>query len=91
MTTNQPPNEIIVRLHRAMDAATGLPDDDVENVQLLIEVGESLEAFETLCTQIYEREISLPSEKVRDLEFLGGVLGANRRFTDYLWEDASEA
>ncbi len=91
MTTNQPPNEIIVRLHRAMDAATGLPDDDVENVQLLIEVGESLEAFETLCTQIYEREISLPSEEVRDLEFLGGVLGANRRFTDYLWEDASEA
>lgn len=46
-------------LNEALEAAVGLTPDDISNVQSLIDVGEWLVAFETLCTQIYEWEISL--------------------------------
>ncbi|UYY82451.1 MafI family immunity protein [Arthrobacter sp. YA7-1] len=88
--TNPPPEEIAVRLHRAMDAAVGLPDTDIANIQLLIDAGERLVAFETLCTQIFEFEIALPPERVRDLGALGEVLGANHGLTDCLWEDTAD-
>lgn len=73
-----------------MDAAIGLPEDDIANVQSLIDVGEWLVAFETLCTQIYEFEISLIPERIRDLEALGEALGASSRLTNSLWEDAAD-
>ncbi|WP_141857898.1 MafI family immunity protein [Kribbella jejuensis] len=72
-----------------MDSATGLPLKDLANVQSLIDVGEWLVAFETLCTQVYEWEISLSSGAIRDLEVLGSAL-APTGLTDYLWEDATE-
>lgn len=68
MTTLPTSEEMTVRLHKAMDAAVGLTPDDISNVQSLIEVGEWLVAFETLCTQIYEWDIGLEAEVVRDLE-----------------------
>lgn len=91
MTTKPTPEETTVRLHRAMDAANGLPADDIANVQSLIDAGEWVVAFETLCTQIYEWEISLRAEVVRDLEGLGSSLGADPALTDHLWEDAAGA
>ena len=84
------PEEVTVRLHHAMDAASGLTSEDVSNVESLIQVGEWLIAFETLCTQIYEWEISLSAELVRDLEDLGSALGARKELTDHLWEDAAD-
>ncbi|MDX2974579.1 MafI family immunity protein [Kribbella solani] len=80
--------EITVRLHRAMDAADGLTPEDIANVQALIDVGEWAVAFETLCTQIYEWEISLRAAAIRDLEDLGSALGVRKEFTAVLWEDA---
>ena len=88
--TRPTPEETAVPLHRAMDAAIDLPEDDIANVQSLFDVGESLVAFETLCTQIYEFEISLIPECIRDLEALGVALGANPELTKALWEDAAD-
>ena len=79
-----------MRLDQAMDAARSLTSADVTNVESLIHVGEWLIAFETLCTQIYEREISLSADLVRDLEDLGAALGARTELTDHLWEDAAD-
>ena len=75
MTARPSPEELTVRLHAAMDAAVGLTADDISNVQSLIDVGEWLVAFETLCTQIYEWEIGLEPRVIRDLEELGVAVG----------------
>jgi hypothetical protein len=91
MTTTPTPEEMAVRLHKAMDAAVGLTPDDISNVQSLIDVGEWLVAFETLCTQIYEWELRLERDVIRDLEDLGTALGARRELTDHLWEDVAGA
>ena len=91
MTATPTPEEMTVRLHKAMDAAVGLTPEDLSNVQSLIEVGEWLVAFETLCTQIYEWEIGLAPEVIHDLEDLGSALGAGTQLTDHLWEDAADA
>lgn len=90
MTGQQIPKEAAVRLHQAMDAAIGLTPEDISNVETLIQVGEWLVAFETLCTQVYEWEISLPAGIVRDLEDLGSRLGARKQLTDDLWQDATD-
>jgi hypothetical protein len=91
MITTPTPEEMTVRLHKAMDAAIGLTQDDISNVQSLIDVGEWVVAFETLCTQIYEWEIGLEPDAIRDLEGLGAALGARHELTDRLWEDATDA
>ena len=90
MTSKPTPEEITVRLHQAMDAAVGFPSDDILNVQSMIDVGEWLVAFETLCTQIYEWEISLVPAAIRDLEDLGTALGARRELAGRLWEDVAD-
>lgn len=74
-----------------MDAAAGLSPHDVRSVESLISADERLVAFETLCTQICEWEVSLPSDVVRDLEQLGLALGARPSLTDHLWEDVQDA
>lgn len=86
MTARPAPEEMTVRLRKAMDLAVGLSPDNINNVQSLIDVGEWLVAFETLCTQIYEWEIRLDPMVVRDLEGLGLALGARAKLTDQLWE-----
>lgn len=90
MTTSPTPESIVVRLHQAMDAAVGLTPDDIFNVEALIEVGEFVVAFETLCTQIYEWAIALPVLSIEDLEDLGSTLGAARNLTDRLREDVAD-
>ncbi len=84
------PEDATVRLHQVMDAAIGLTPEDVSNVESLIQAGEWLVAFETLCTQIYEWEIALSAALVRDLEDLGSALGARKELTDHLWEDVAD-
>lgn len=91
MNTTPTPEEITLRLHKAMDTAVGLTPDDISNVQSLIDVGEWLVAFETLCTQIYEWEIVVEADVIRELEALGTALGARRELTDNLWEDVAGA
>lgn len=80
MSTDLTPEDVTVRLHRAMDAARGLPADDIDQVETLILVGERLVAFETLCTQIYEFEIPLDEDIVQQLLEVGRHLGADVRY-----------
>jgi hypothetical protein len=87
MTLKPTREEITVRLHQAMDAAPGLSSEDIANVQSMVDVGELVVAFETLCTQIYEWGISLTPAVIRDLEDVGSALSADRDLTDHLWED----
>lgn len=91
MTSRLTREQIAGRLRQAIEAAKGLTPNDIENVQELIEVGELLVAFETLCTQIYEWEIALSPEVIRDLEELGVSLGADPTLAGDLWEDATDS
>lgn len=75
---------------RSMRFAEELPSADVSNVEVLLEAGEQLLAFETLCTQIYEWEISLSADLIRELEEVGKALGARSLFTDSLWNDVAQ-
>jgi hypothetical protein len=91
MTTTPTAGEMTVCLHTVMDAAGALTPDDISNVQSLIDVGEWLVAFETLCVQIYEWEIVLDPDLIRDLDDLGSAIGAPRELVDQLREDAAGA
>lgn len=71
------PEDVTVRLHRAMDEACDLPAEDIDQVETLIQLGERLVAFETLCTQVYEYEIALDPDLVRQLVEVGRHLGAD--------------
>ncbi len=78
------PDEVTARLHRAMDGATGLPPEGIDQIETLIRMGEPLLAFEALCTQIDEFDISLDPGRVRQLKEVGLALGAEKRYSDLL-------
>jgi len=60
------------RLRAATHATAGqLPAQDVENVLELIEVGEPVLAFDTLCTQLFEYDASVPLSVRDELADLG--------------------
>jgi hypothetical protein len=86
MSIDMTRDEMIVGLHRVMDGVGGLPLDDIANVEVLIQAGELLVAFETLCTQLYEWELVLTRHQVEELGHLGQQLGASSRYADPLWE-----
>ncbi len=76
--------EITRRLHLVMDAARALPPSDLEQVEDLIRVGEQRVAFENLCTQIYEYDISLPLYLRGLLAEVGEQLGVAPRYWELL-------
>ena len=78
------PEEVTVRLQLALDGATGLPPEGIDHIEMLIRVGERLMAFEALCTQIDEYEISLDSDLVGQLIEVGLAVGAKERYSDLL-------
>jgi hypothetical protein len=84
MNAEMTPEEVTVRLHRATDGATGLPPENINQIEMLIRVGERLVAFEALCTQIYECEISLDPDLVQQLLDVGLAVGAEERYSDLL-------
>jgi hypothetical protein len=53
------------RLRHCLMAAKGLPSADIASIEVLITAGEWEIALDTLCTQLYEYDIS-PSTKSRD-------------------------
>lgn len=87
MNAEMTPEEVTVRLHRAMDGATALPPEDIDQIEMLIRVGERLVAFEALCTQIYEYEISLDPDLVQQLIEVGLAVGAEERYSDLLRDE----
>jgi len=78
---------VVVRLHRAMDAAVGLPPETIDDIESLIRAGEHLVAFENLCVQLYEYQIWLDEQLVRQLREVGASLGAKPRYSELLEED----
>jgi hypothetical protein len=78
------PEEVTVRFQLAMDGATGLPPEGIDQIEMLIRVGEQLVAFEALCTQIDEYEISLEPDLVQQLIEVGLAVGAEERYSDLL-------
>ena len=52
-----------------------LPSKDIEMVDELIVVGESVIAIENLCTQLYEHSIRLSEAQHQELESVGRMLG----------------
>jgi len=59
---------------------TGVPENDMENVADLVEVGEWEVALENLCTQLYEYGALVPEETLRRIEALGHELGVADRY-----------
>lgn len=49
--------------HLIIDAVTGVPENDMENVADLVEVGEWEVALENLCTQLYEYGAIVPRKR----------------------------
>lgn len=87
MNTGLSKEEITVRMHRAMDAATELPLDDSDEIETLIQVGERLVAFELLCTQLYEYDIRLDSGIVQQLVEVGKSLGSQDKYISWItWQ-----
>ncbi len=81
MNAELTPDEVTARLHRAMDGATGLPPDDLDQIETLIRMGEPLLAFEALCTQIDAYDISLHPDLVQQLIQVGSAVGAEKRYS----------
>ena len=84
MNAEMTPEEVTVRLQLALDGATGLPPEGIDRIEVLIRVGERLMAFEALCTQIDDYEISLDSDLVQQLIEVGLAVGAEERYSDLL-------
>jgi hypothetical protein len=80
-------DQVMVRLRQAIDPAVGLPAEDIDQIEVLIRVGEHLVAFENLCTQLYEYDIRLDGAQVRSLREVGDSLGAKSRYSDLLTAD----
>lgn len=68
------------RLRSALADAAGLPDRDVESVQVLIDAGELGVALETLCTQVYEYDVEVTAGLRSRLEDLGEQLGVSAAY-----------
>ena len=84
MNAEMTPEEVTVRLQLALDGATGLPPEGIDRIEMLIRAGERLMAFEALCTQIDEYEISLDPGLVQRLIEVGLAVGAEERYSDLL-------
>jgi len=84
MNAEMTPEEVTVRMQLAMDRVTGLHPESIDQIEMLIRVGERLVAFETLCTQVDELEISLDQDLVQQLIEVGLAVGAEQQYTDLL-------
>ena len=84
MTTQLTSGEVMRRLHVVMDTARSLPPGDLEQIEILIQAGEQRVAFENLCLQIYEYEITLPSNLRDLLAETGKHLGVAPRYWERL-------
>jgi hypothetical protein len=64
-------------LRETLDAAEGLPPENVEQIRVLIQAGELALALETLCTQADEYDVALSSEQHKVLRALGESMGVD--------------
>ena len=84
MNGEMSPDDVVMRLSRAIDAAPGLPRRDIDSIKQHMRAGELLLAFENLSTQLYEYEIPLEDPFVTSLTQVGVALGADQRYLSLL-------
>ena len=80
--------DVVLQLSRATDESSELPAKDIEFIREFIQVGEFLLAFETLCTQLYEYEITLSDSRASVLRQIGLALGADQRYLSLLDQES---
>jgi hypothetical protein len=80
MTSDSRPGSVVSRLHLVLAGAGGLPLGDVDQIEVLIQAGEYLIAFENLCTQLDEYEIPLTPTELTLISELAVDLRADQRF-----------
>ena len=68
------PQDVAAQLQRSLDAVDGLPEGDIESIAVLIRAGEWQVALETLCTQVFEYDLTLPADLRAELTRLGEEL-----------------
>lgn len=66
------------------ELSSKLVDSDVEAVRVLICAGELTDAFEDLCTQLYERGAICTSEQVARLASVGEAISVHPRYWEML-------
>jgi hypothetical protein len=70
--------EIQRRLGLLLDQfGSGLPEEQLADMKELVAAGEPGVAFENYCVQLYEYDISVPADVLKELEVLGRAMGMN--------------
>jgi hypothetical protein len=80
MRDDQVAGKRIHQFHVIMDGLSGLPENDIDNVEQLLQVGEWQVALEILCTQVYEYELTLPGDVLPLITDLCRELSADDKY-----------
>lgn len=80
--------ETIRRFHIVMDGTPGFPEEEIDKIEELVQVGEWQIAFENLCTQLYEFGIVLPGGSLAMIAEIGREVGVEERYWSILEADA---
>lgn len=77
--------EIEQKLFQILEAfKSDLPPDQIADMKSLIEAGEPGVAFENLCTQLHEYDISIPHRVLRQLANIGGEMELRPEYWEQL-------
>ena len=80
-------DKVVQNIRQLMaDFASKLPSENITDAQDLIEHGEWGEAFDLLCTQVYEYELAVSQEQYALIDQTGGLMGLESTGWDYLRE-----
>jgi hypothetical protein len=83
MTINQP--EIEQRLLKLFEKDPGmLPRDELTQMIKLVQAGEPGVGLENYCTQLYEYEVKVSIDIIREIAQLGSAMGINARYWERL-------
>mgnify|MGYP001405832717 CR=1 FL=1 len=63
---------------------TLLPKEDYENIKMFINNNEAGEAFETLCSQLFEKDIKISLQTYNTIEKIGISIGMSDSSWAYL-------
>ena len=90
MSSDERAKRLVHQLHAIVDSIVGLPQEDIQRVEELVEVGEWIVALENLCTQLYEYDVDLPAETLKSIEDLCRDIGVADRYWRVLVPAGSE-
>jgi hypothetical protein len=71
--------ETIRRFHLVMDSLD-FPEDEIDKIEQLVQVGEWKVALENLCTQLCEYDVKLPKDVLSAISELGREVGVDERY-----------